>query len=238
MSALFTTTVVVANVNGVPTQPLASYRDDFERIADEQPTIVASCEAWSARARGQARRALDHPPWVHHQPTKPNGKKGTSAMLAWRGDVWREEDRGVLELHGSVSNVCDVRELAWARLKHRESGRVVLIGSTHPAPTATRKGRREINAARAARDVANERLHDFLHHRKHPVLVLADWNQHAGFFGKDLHGQPVRYAMNGILGAMSVDGAFARVGLTKPRDFNLPKSDHPGFRVRFSLHAR
>ncbi len=233
--ALFMTTAVVANVNGVPTQPRASYNRDFRDVEGQHPTLVASCEAWSARARGEARKVLEHPPWKHHMPTKPNGKRGTSTMLAWRSDVWRELGRGVLELHGSVRNVCDVRELAWARLEHQESGRVIVVGSGHPAPTATKKGRREVRDAAAARDVANARLEDFLRRRQHPVLLLGDWNQHAGFLGEEVGGRRVRYAMDGILGVAGVDGAFAKVKLGKATAFPMVRSDHPGIRIRLGL---
>lgn len=216
----------ILNMCNVPPQgDLIAYQNAAAMFA-EHPDLIAFSEAWHASTRRGIRAAADG-------DYRFLGEADDSSLLAFDQSKWKLIDSGWIVLHGVVAGrfgvVSDVRRLQWAILRDRASGRMVVVGVLHVAPTATKRSRAAQAAARVARRHAFRRLQRFARRRNLPVILAGDWNATGPVLGRLLRGKVVRCSNPARIDRLeTVDGQGVTLAPSIGRLVEIPFIDHSG----------
>lgn len=230
--------LVIANLANVPPQGSAKARANGDVIFGMKPDLVALTEAWHSSTMAGIFGAA---PEQYRFCRLPNN----SAVLAFDSTVWGLVSSRSLILHGAVASklfgvVSDVRRMPWAVLKHRETGRMVIVGVLHVAPTASKRNRFAQRAARAARWLAFYRLRRFAANRHLPVILAGDWNATGPVLGELLADRRVRLSNpNRIDRVETLDGTGITLSPSLGHVVEIPWTDHDGaVLVRIQAYVR
>lgn len=224
--------VVSMNVKSNPEMPQAAVVHDVRRAA-KQGDIIGWQEIGPARYR-DAIRDLDG--FGHFMP------RGLETPISWRKDKFELLDSGVKKMHGGLAGVSPHRQVAWVKLRNKDTGEVMVHMNTHLVSGAWNSKKQPTDPWRQRMWNKHidgmERMIERFERQGHPVTISGDFNRNQfRVFGND-----VRYD-SGLHANTHGRSTLDYVMSTRHRDLDKVRtrvdtgfrSDHNAVIVRYDL---
>lgn len=195
-------------------------------LATPPAGLLGFTETWPAEVKAAICDVFEHTHTIYSTP-------GQSVTIGWAWDEWEVLETWSIKLHGRIPGISDARYAMCARLRHRVTGQVVILVGVHLAPIRPQVGRWAVLAGNAAHAQARRRLRKLYDYRTAPVIVLGDFNEahlNPGRTSRVAAGEP-------IIHAEIHQGTHARVTVDEAAPYPLPRSDHRGLVVDYTLRV-
>lgn len=224
--------VVSMNVKSNPLMPQAAVVHDVRRAA-KQGDIIGWQEIGPERYRDAIR---DLPGFAHFMP------KGLETPISWRKSEFELLDSGVKRMHGGLAGVSPHRQVAWVKLKNKDTGEVMIHMNTHLVSGAWNTKKQPTDPWRQR--MWNKHIRQMgemiegFEKKGHPVTISGDFNRnHFRVFGDDVRydsglraGTHGRSTLDYVMSTRNPD--LDKLRNRVDRDY---RSDHNAVIVRYDL---
>jgi len=173
--------VVSMNVKSNPEMSQDKVVHDVRRAARSGDII-----GWQEIGPERYRQAIrDLPGFDHFMP------KGLQTPISWKSKDWKLLDSGVERMHGGEAKISPNRNVAWVKLKNKETGETMIHMNTHLVSGAWNSKQQASDPWRKA--MWNQhiekmgRLIERFERQGHPVTITGDFNRnHFKAFGNQV----------------------------------------------------